>query len=74
MAELTADDIREAVRERYAAIATAGSSCCGEAQVLSLGCGVPTAVADLHDARPTHRVHEHASAAIIRARKPWVTG
>jgi len=22
------------------------------------------------DVRPTHRVHEHASAAIIRARKP----
>ncbi len=76
----------------------------------SLGCGVPTAVADLHEGetvldlelaranaqeagaltesefrsarqdagfaeieiRETHRVHEHAAAAIIRARKPTV--
>src|SRR5438477_340609 len=71
----------------------------------SLGCGVPTAVADLHDAtradmeqwtgcvagaltreefeqaltaagltdieiNETHRVHEYAGSAIIRARKP----
>jgi arsenite methyltransferase len=87
MAELTEDtDIREAVRERYAAAARAaarpeGGSCCGSAasagcgadetdargfgQALydpaeadgvplaavhaSLGCGVPTAVADLHE-------------------------
>jgi arsenite methyltransferase len=72
MAELT--DIRESVRERYAAAARqAGTSagCCGsavgcsdefgaalygaeagaappEAVAASLGCGVPTAVADLH--------------------------
>jgi arsenite methyltransferase len=69
MAELT--DIREAVRERYAAAARqAGSSegCCGSSVgcnddfgsalygheagdapvAASLGCGVPTAVADLH--------------------------
>jgi arsenite methyltransferase len=83
MAELTTPDtdIREAVRERYAAAARAagepqGASCCGPAttdeagtQVFgaalyeesetegatetavaaSLGCGVPTAVADLHE-------------------------
>jgi arsenite methyltransferase len=75
MAELT--DIRETVREKYAAAATAGTgcgggeSCCSPADdagvfgsslydeaggdeslqpavEVSLGCGVPTAVADLH--------------------------
>ncbi len=76
MAELTPDlkDVREAVRERYAAAATSTSSaCCGgtagcgpefgqslygdenrtevpdSALELSLGCGVPTAVADLDE-------------------------
>jgi len=72
MAELSTEtDIREAVRERYAAAAVAAreksSSCgCGEAfgatlyddagdpalapaVEASLGCGVPTAVADLHE-------------------------
>jgi arsenite methyltransferase len=79
MAELntTPDDVREAVRERYAAAARAvatgtSSGCCGgsgsgtevfgdalyagaetdgatdEALSASLGCGVPTAVAELH--------------------------
>jgi arsenite methyltransferase len=61
MAELT--EIRNIVRERYAAAAREGSGCgCGEgfgntlyegvaggsAVNASLGCGVPTAVADLH--------------------------
>jgi arsenite methyltransferase len=46
MAELT--DIRETVREKYAAVAS-GEPCCGEGlDPGSLGCGVPTAVADLH--------------------------
>jgi arsenite methyltransferase len=46
MAELT--DIRETVREKYAAVAS-GEPCCGETlDPASLGCGVPTAVADLH--------------------------
>jgi arsenite methyltransferase len=76
MAELTQreQDVREAVRERYAAAATkASEGCCGgsagcgpvfgeslydgqnrtevpdSALELSLGCGVPTAVADLHE-------------------------
>jgi arsenite methyltransferase len=66
MAELTDADIRERVRERYAAAATRRSGCCGspteevfgaalyedpEAPGVqaSLGCGVPTAVADLHE-------------------------
>jgi SAM-dependent methyltransferase len=68
MAELT--DIRETVRERYAAAAR-GGGCCADPAVgefggelydaetaegatesavaISLGCGVPTAVADLHE-------------------------
>jgi arsenite methyltransferase len=66
MAELTNDELREAVRERYAAAATDASGCCGDAQCFgaalyedadvpdtalsaSLGCGNPTAMADLHD-------------------------
>ena len=90
MAELTDTDIRESVRQRYAAAATAvatntSAGCCGAADAFagcgpdmaltdkqgnevfgatlyrgeddgapaaaveaSLGCGVPTAVADLH--------------------------
>src|SRR6266511_1922793 len=62
MAELT--EIRETVRERYAAAAREGSGCgcsqnfgqtlyqgvaTGPAIDASLGCGVPTAVADLHE-------------------------
>jgi arsenite methyltransferase len=62
MAELT--EIRNIVRERYAAAAREGNGCdCGEgfgntlyegvaggsAVNASLGCGVPTAVADLHE-------------------------
>jgi arsenite methyltransferase len=74
MAQLTDTDIREQVRERYAAAARQASGCgcgCGPetedffggslydeasredvpgaAVEASLGCGVPTAVADLHD-------------------------
>jgi arsenite methyltransferase len=69
MAELTDTDIRERVRDRYAAAATERSSgCCGAGRLFgatlyageaegapaaaidaSLGCGVPTAVADLHE-------------------------
>jgi arsenite methyltransferase len=72
------DDIREAVRERYAAAATSAAGCCGSdvtvlrederdvfgaalyadtdrdelpdaAKLASLGCGNPTAVAELHE-------------------------
>jgi arsenite methyltransferase len=63
MAELTGkDEIREAVRERYAeaalaAASSAGPSCCTTAEAecgcgpssSPLGCGNPTAVADLHE-------------------------
>ena len=85
MAELT--DIREAVRERYAAAAGEGEGCCPanfgaalygdeasgapEAAVAaSLGCGVPTAVADL---RPGETVLDLGSGAgadvLISARR-----
>jgi arsenite methyltransferase len=60
MAELT--EIRETVRERYAEAAGQAGGCCGSlydeadregipqaAVGASLGCGVPTAVADLHE-------------------------
>jgi ubiquinone/menaquinone biosynthesis C-methylase UbiE len=70
MAEL--NEVREAVRERYAAAARSASGCCSPADATgvfgralydeadgaeapesalkgSLGCGVPTAVADLHE-------------------------
>jgi arsenite methyltransferase len=56
------DEIREAVRERYAAAAleaasNSGAGCCTTSQAecgcgpssSALGCGNPTAVADLHD-------------------------
>ncbi|MFL5891106.1 MAG: hypothetical protein ACJ76M_18725 [Solirubrobacteraceae bacterium] len=73
MAELT--EIRNVVRERYAAAAREGSGCgCGEgfgntlyegvaggsAVNASLGCGVPTAVADL---RAGETVLDHGSGA-----------
>ena len=107
MAELTDTDIRERVRERYAAAATAvaestGSGCCGApaaiagcgpdiastdkhgnevfGQVLyddadepavkaaveaSLGCGVPTAVADLHDGETVLDLGSGAGADVL---------
>jgi arsenite methyltransferase len=73
MTTTTGDELREAVRERYARAANAGNSCCGTggsqddafgsalyekddrtelplaATVASLGCGNPTAVAELHE-------------------------
>jgi SAM-dependent methyltransferase len=39
-----ADEVREVVRDRYAALATAAGD-----EPLSLGCGNPTAVAELHE-------------------------
>ena len=73
-ATATVEQVREAVREKYAAAAASGAACCGSADDAgvfgaalyadsgendapeaainaSLGCGVPTAVADLHEAR-----------------------
>jgi SAM-dependent methyltransferase len=56
MADLSTTEIRELVRERYAAAAnrlaegTTGGCCCPpDEAVTSLGCGVPTAVADLRE-------------------------
>jgi arsenite methyltransferase len=117
MAELTDTDIRERVRERYAAAATAvaestGSGCCGASaaiagcgpdiastdkhgdevfgQVLyddadepavkaaveaSLGCGVPTAVADLHEGETVLDLGSGAGAdVLISARRVAPTG
>ena len=117
MAELTDTDIRERVRERYAAAATAvaestGAGCCGApaaiagcgpdiasmdkhgnevfGQVLyddagepavkaaveaSLGCGVPTAVADLHEDETVLDLGSGAGAdVLISARRVGPSG
>jgi arsenite methyltransferase len=99
MADLTDTDIRERVRDRYAAAATAaakngGSGCCGSAEVFgetlyhaegddapraaveaSLGCGVPTAVADLHDGETVLDLGSGAGAdVLISARRVGATG
>jgi ubiquinone/menaquinone biosynthesis C-methylase UbiE len=95
MAELTssAEQLREAVREKYAA--AAGSGCCspgdgsgvfgatlyaGEdlpdaAISASLGCGVPTAVADLHEGEVVLDLGSGAGAdVLISARRVGPTG
>ena len=117
MAELTDTDIRERVRERYAAAATAiadstGSGCCGAPAAIegcgpdiastdkhgnevfgvtlydeeadapskaaveaSLGCGVPTAVADLHEGETVLDLGSGAGAdVLISARRVGATG
>jgi arsenite methyltransferase len=83
MAEL--EQVRETVRERYAAAARASESCCGpvearevfgralyeEADVpeaalnASLGCGVPTAVADLHEGETVLDLGSGAGADVL---------
>ena len=98
-------DIREIVRERYAAAARGartGGSCCGddvkdscgggvfgdalydsdeaagaprEAVAASLGCGVPTAVADLHEGETVLDLGSGAGAdVLISARRVGPTG
>jgi ubiquinone/menaquinone biosynthesis C-methylase UbiE len=117
MAELTDTDIREKVRERYAAAASAvaeqsASGCCGApaafaecgpdmsntdkegtevfghtlydgeadgapraAVEASLGCGVPTAVADLHEGETVLDLGSGAGAdVLISARRVGATG
>jgi len=100
MAELesTAERVREAVREKYAAAARAGDGCCSpadgagacgaalyghsEAQdapeaalAASLGCGVPTAVADLHDGETVLDLGSGAGAdVLISARRVAPSG
>jgi SAM-dependent methyltransferase len=98
MAELTGD-IRETVRERYAAAArkaTTGAGCCegagrgfgdplysdadtegapAAAVAASLGCGVPTAVADLHEGETVLDLGSGAGAdVLISARRVGPTG
>jgi arsenite methyltransferase len=117
MAELTDTDIREQVRERYAAAATAvatntASGCCGSAEAFagcgpdmaltdehgtevygatlyageaegapaaaveaSLGCGVPTAVADLHEGETVLDLGSGGGADVfLSARRVGPTG
>ncbi|MDP9143504.1 MAG: arsenite methyltransferase [Actinomycetota bacterium] len=117
MAELTDTNIRERVRERYAAAATAvaessGSGCCGAPAAIagcgpdisstdkhgnevfgatlyddadnpalktaveaSLGCGVPTAVADLHQGETVLDLGSGAGAdVLISANRVGATG
>jgi SAM-dependent methyltransferase len=117
MAELTDNDIRERVRERYAAAATAvaedtASGCCGAQAAIagcgpdisstdkhgnevfgatlyddagepalqaavdaSLGCGVPTAVADLHEGETVLDLGSGAGAdVLISARRVGTSG
>jgi arsenite methyltransferase len=102
-----ADDIRETVREKYAAaarqVAGQGSSCCGPVELTdadqtevfgsslydsaetegatatavaaSLGCGVPTAVADLHEGETVLDLGSGAGAdVLISARRVAPTG
>jgi arsenite methyltransferase len=85
MAELTTDtDIREQVREKYAAAAGDGCGCgdggvfgdslyagaetegaVGEALAASMGCGVPTAVADLHEGETVLDLGSGAGADVL---------
>jgi len=98
MAQLTDTDIREQVRERYAAAAKQASGCsCGPeredffggslydeasredvpeaAAEASLGCGVPTAVADLHDGETVLDLGSGAGAdVLISARRVAPSG
>jgi arsenite methyltransferase len=117
MASLTDTDVREHVRERYAAAATAvaestGSGCCGAPAAIagcgpdiastdkhgnevfgatlyddpgepalkaaveaSLGCGVPTAVADLHEGETVLDLGSGAGAdVLISARRVGASG
>jgi ubiquinone/menaquinone biosynthesis C-methylase UbiE len=98
MAQLTDTDIRERVRERYAAAAKQAGGCAcgpesedffggslydeasredvpGAAVEASLGCGVPTAVADLHDGETVLDLGSGAGAdVLISARRVAPTG
>src|SRR3954462_464685 len=87
MAELKQEDVREAVRDRYAAAArNVGSCCSGEvfggdlyaeeahgtpdaAVNASLGCGVPTAVADLHEGETVLDLGSGAGADVLISAK-----
>ena len=92
------EQVREAVRERYAQAAVAGTSCCSPADEeglfgsslytdgedaetsesainASLGCGVPTAVADLHEGEVVLDLGSGAGAdVLISARRVGPSG
>jgi arsenite methyltransferase len=73
MAELTDTDIREAVREKYAGLADVQDPCCGSST--ALGCGNPTAVADLHEGETVLDLGSGAGAdVLISARRVGSTG
>jgi ubiquinone/menaquinone biosynthesis C-methylase UbiE len=96
MAELS--EVREAVRERYAAAARSSEGCCSPADATgvfggalydagsgaeatesalnaSLGCGVPTAVADLHEGETVLDLGSGAGAdVLISARRVGPSG
>ncbi len=83
MTQLPDTEIREQVRERYAAVAAAAatntsSGCCGEPKGevgLSLGCGVPTAAAELHEGETVLDLGSGAGAdVLISARRVGPTG
>jgi SAM-dependent methyltransferase len=78
MAEL---DVREEVRVKYAALARGEGSCCGLTPAdetitgPSLGCGVPTAVADLHEGETVLDLGSGAGGdVLISARRVGPTG
>ncbi len=71
MADLT--DIREIVRDRYAAAAE-GGGCCGTG-VMSLGCGEPTAVAELQEGETVLDLGSGAGGdVLLSARRVGPTG
>jgi arsenite methyltransferase len=75
MAELMPDtEVREAVRARYAAAAKASEGCCGTSE-LSLGCGNPTAVAELHEGETVLDLGSGGGAdVLLSARRVGPTG
>jgi arsenite methyltransferase len=62
MAEL--NDVREAVREHYAAAAT-GARACGCGESTSLGCGAPASEADLHEGEVVLDLGSGAGAEVL---------
>jgi arsenite methyltransferase len=73
MAELTDTDIREAVRDKYAGLADVQDPCCGSST--ALGCGNPTAVADLHEGETVLDLGSGAGEdVLISARRVGPTG
>jgi arsenite methyltransferase len=90
MVDLTDIDIREAVRRKYAAAAAGDEPCCGcgalyepaeidsvpeAALTASLGCGVPTAVAELREGETVLDLGSGAGAdVLISARRVGPAG